>query len=386
MLLLLIFALCSLGAPSITDIFDKNGLQYEKIGRARLIDGRERCKSRRFSMLPYVNALTMNEAASDTDFLILKAHLQQMFDDVCHSFNLTAEIAPAPQESSIINAGPSGLMERFQLRWNVQKFGNDLRTFFLYNKISSPFYDLIGKEWFDDDSDIEDFVDTAAVFPQRCESAPMAVVATVCSDIESAREGDLYAIVHAGQLMEKSKVFVLYDVPEYVLVSGEDVVPVEFESCEALNGTIFVCTERGRCKCDVSTMESCEIYAENAATDFTFIRQYGTGILVATNLPEVRIGNSTVPAVSPVFKAHISYNIEKDEDGHPQLRYSAETTPVITQASFPELCRSAEESVHSATEAIRLYRVNRKGIPMLSNQPGKSSVWEDVRDFFFHLM
>ncbi|EYB89713.1 hypothetical protein Y032_0228g2857 [Ancylostoma ceylanicum] len=386
MLLQLIFVLCSLGASSITDTFDKNGLQYEKIGKARLIDGREKCKSRRFSMLPYVNALTMSEGATDTDFLILKTHLQQMFDDVCRSFNLTGEVAPPPNEASILNAGPSGFMERFRMRWDVQKFGNDLRAFLLYNQISSPFYGLIGKEWFDEDSDIGDFVDTAVMFPQRCESASMAVVATVCTDIESAQEGDLYAIVHAGQLMEKSKVFVLYDVPEYVLVTGDSAVPVEFESCEALNGSSFVCLERGGCKCDVSTMESCEIYAENAATDFTFIRRYGTGTLVATNLPEVKIGNITVAAVSPVFKYRLSYNIEKDEDGRPQLRYSTETTPVITQASFPELSHNAEESVHKATEAIRLYRVHRKGIAMLSDRPGKASMWEDVRDFFLHLM
>lgn len=88
------------------------------------------------------------------------------------------------------------------------------------------------------------------------------------------------------------------------------------------------------------------------------------------------------------------------------------------QASFPELCDSAEEIVRSVKKAIRLHRVNRKGIAMLSNQvsyllnllivhlwgsdivagysefalnfayfqPGKTSVWDDVREFFLHLI
>lgn len=75
-------------------------------------------------MLPYENALTMNEGATDADFLILKVHLQQMFYDVCRSFNLTdgkncfkvtvprkgriqnviSEIVSSQYESSIVNA------------------------------------------------------------------------------------------------------------------------------------------------------------------------------------------------------------------------------------------------------------------------------------------
>lgn len=102
-------------------------------------------------------------------------------------------------------------------------------------------------------------------------------------------------------------------------------------------------------------MESCDIYAEHAAAGFSSIRQYGTGTIVATNLPVgrfsacihfegrandraqlqvVKIGSSTVHAISPVFNYHISYDVERDEGGRPQLRQSAKTTPVTIQVPY----------------------------------------------------
>ncbi|KAK6733946.1 hypothetical protein RB195_017611 [Necator americanus] len=388
MLLVIIFALCSTGSSSITDTFSKNGLQYEKIGKAKLIDGSRTCNSRKFSILTYTNALTMSEAsASNTDFVILRAQLQQTFHNICSSFNLTTEHAPAQYEPSILNAQPLGYLDRFHLKWNVKKFANDLITFLLYNKISSPFHALIDEEWLDDDIDMEEFVEKTLVFPTRCESTHMVVVAKLCSDFEeTALEGDLYAIAHTGQMMEKSNAFVFYDVPEYVLVNGDDVTAVEFESCRVVNGSSFVCTEKDESRCDVSMMKSCDIYVEPISADFSFTRPFGTGMIIATNQRELTIAGSAVYADSPIFSYHISQKIEKDEDGREQLVQSAIDTPISSQVSFPELCHSAEEAVRTRTKAIRLYHVNRKGVPMLCNQHGKASVWEDVRDFFLHLI
>ncbi|ETN72502.1 hypothetical protein NECAME_18810, partial [Necator americanus] len=85
-------------------------------------------------------------------------------------------------------------------------------------------------------------------------------------------------------------------------------------------------------------------------------------------MQELTIAGSAVYAASPIFSYHISQKIEKDEDGREQLVQSAIDTPISSQVSFPELCHSAEEAVRTGTKAIRLYHVNRKGVPMLCNQ------------------
>ncbi|VDM68412.1 unnamed protein product, partial [Strongylus vulgaris] len=292
------------------------------------MDEDKMCKWQNVSLASYANALTMNEDAEEVDLVMLKAYLQRAFNEICREFNLTNESTSSQSELAIINARPSKYLNGIRLKWNVRKFRNDLTNLFLYNKIDVPFYSTFEKELFDDEVDIDEFAQTTAVFPKRCEAEDMIVEAQYCPIYDkSTMEGDVYAISHTGQMMEKSKVFLLYDVPNYVLVNGEDVIPIEFDSCKAMNGTSFLCTEKAKSHCDVTAINSCNIYAESTASNFYRARSYGNAVIVATNLPEVKIDGVAINVVSPVFTYHTSQYIEKDEDDQPLIMQSSRTSP-----------------------------------------------------------
>ncbi|PIO67589.1 hypothetical protein TELCIR_10653 [Teladorsagia circumcincta] len=241
--------------------------------------------------------------------------------------------------------------------------------------------------WFDDD--VSEFAAASIVFPKSCYVPDMTVSVLLCSNFESAaQQGILYAIAHAGQFMPENEAFVFYEVPEYVVVIEEedDIIPVEFDSCHVMNGSYFLCMERAHGECDINTMDSCDIFAQSTASNFTFIRTFGDGRIVATNQPEVNITGSIVKAPSPIFTYRTSYEMEESEDDESKLVPYSKTVSVENEVSFPSMSHGANDAVHATHHAIRLYRLNRKGIPLLSNQPGKASVWEDVRDFFIHLI
>ncbi|KAK6037390.1 hypothetical protein COOONC_25106 [Cooperia oncophora] len=232
----------------------------------------------------------------------------------------------------------------------------------------------------------------------------MAIDVLLCSNFESsAQQGVLYAIVHAGQFMPENEAFVFYEVPEYVVVIEEEdeIIPVEFESCHIMNGSYFMCMERAHGECDINTMDSCDIFAQSTATNFTFIRSFGTGRIVATNQPEVNITGSMVKAPSNIFTHHTSYELEETEDDESKLVSYSKTTAVENEVSFPSMSHAARDAVHANHHATRLYRLTAEGIPVCATrlrfiafhklvelvaEPGKASVWDDVRDFFLHLI
>ncbi|KHJ97853.1 hypothetical protein OESDEN_02170 [Oesophagostomum dentatum] len=369
MFVIVFLALCSGVTSSVSDVFTRNGLQFEKIGRTKLIDGSRACNSRRISLLPYVDTLTLNEEADEVDFLILKARLQQTFSDTCQTFNLTIDNSTLAYESSVTSGRPSRYLDRFRLEWNVRKYRLDLTTLLTHSKFHAPFYPAIEEDWLNEEIDSEEFAVSTIIVPERCEVAEMALVARLCADFqETAKNGDLYAIVHAGEMVENSKVFVYYEVPEYVLVVGKDAIPVEFGSCEAVNGSFFLCTERARSSCDVTTMASCEIYARSTPANFSFSRRFGSGTIVATNLPEMYVDGSHISVNSPVFTYRISQHIEKDSADLPVVVEFLTTAPAVVEESFPKLTREAEEAVHSSAGALQLHRTSRKGVHVLSNQ------------------
>lgn len=326
-------------------------------------------------MSTYINAMAEDED-SDVDGLILKTQLRNTFANVCRTFNLSSGTT-LPSEAVLNFTAASGYLEQHRIRWSVQKFESELRSLFLFNKINP--------KWVNDVVDIA----TAAInFPMRCDTANLTVDILLCSDSEgTAQQGTLYAIAHSGQFMPENEAYVFYDVPEYVVQidDQDEIVPVEFDSCKVVNGSSFVCMERARCDCDITTMNACDIYAQSTAKDFTFARHYGTGMIIATNMPEVNVTGSTVKVASPIFTRHTSYELET-EDGEPSLVAYTKIAPVENEVSFPGMAHAARDDVRSAKEAVRLYRVTRKGVPLLTNQPGKASVWDDVRDFFLHLV
>ncbi|VDK61946.1 unnamed protein product [Cylicostephanus goldi] len=177
----------------------------------------------------------MSEEAEEADLVMLKAHMRRVFEDTCHEFNLTDEFTSSHSDSTL-KAKPSKYVNEYGLKFNTKKFENDLVALFLHNKLNAPFFSAFEK------------------------------------------------IAHTGQLMKKSNAFVLYEVPEYVLINGDEIFPVNFDSCKAMNGTYFLCMEKIRTYCDITTITSCDLYAMPTDKDFYFTRSYGSGMIVATNL------------------------------------------------------------------------------------------------------
>ncbi|VDO21901.1 unnamed protein product [Haemonchus placei] len=378
MLAVLVCAVLSSGYATIVEDFKDKGIQYEEFGRARLMLERERCFPRRFALTKYVNSLVEDEV-SDVDGLILRTKLQNTFATVCNNFNLST-VAPHVPDGTESFQQASGYLERFRLIWTTRKFDNDLRTLILHNKINPAFFSLIDEQWYDDDLEVSEFAAAAIVFPKSCNIAELTISVLLCSNFEdSAQQGVLYAIAHAGQFMPENKAFVFYEVPEYVVVVEEEgeIIP---------NGSFFLCMERAHGECDINTMDSCDIFALSTASNFTFVRTLGTGKIVATNQPEVNVNGTMVKASSPIFIHHFSCEMEETEDDDTRLVTYSKVVPVENEISFPGMSLSAKDAVHASHLAVRLYRLTRKGIPLLSDQPGKASVWDDVRDFFFHLI
>ncbi|VDP09389.1 unnamed protein product [Heligmosomoides polygyrus] len=328
MTLALLYSTCSANEER----FKEKGIQYEEFGRARLMLDSESCRSRRLPMSTYINAMAEDED-SDVDGLILKTQLRNTFANVCRTFNLSSGTT-LPSEAVLNFTAASGYLEQHRIRWSVQKFESELRSLFLFNKINPVFVQLIDQKWVNDVVDIA----TAAInFPMRCDTANLTVDILLCSDSEgTAQQGTLYAIAHSGQFMPENEAYVFYDVPEYVVQidDQDEIVPVEFDSCKVV---------------------------------------------------EVNVTGSTVKVASPIFTRHTSYELET-EDGEPSLVAYTKIAPVENEVSFPGMAHAARDDVRSAKEAVRLYRVTRKGVPLLTNQPGKASVWDDVRDFFLHLV
>ncbi|CAJ0606943.1 unnamed protein product [Cylicocyclus nassatus] len=385
MSLLLFIALLSTTSSTIINIFEESGLQYEKIGKAKLIDASRVCLSHNVSLTPYVDALAMGEEAEEADMVMLKAHMRRVFEDTCHEFNLTDEFTSSQSDINL-KVKPSKYLNDYGLKFNIKKFQNDLLALFLHNKINAPFFDAFEKGLMKDEVGIE-FAKSAVFLPRRCDISTMTIEAQYCSwEDKSVLESEIYAIAHTGQMMEKSKAFVLYEVPDYVLIKGDEIFPVNFDSCKAMDGTYFLCMEKIRTYCDITTITSCDLYAMPTDKDFYFTRSYGSGMIVATNLSEVNIDGTMVKAVSPVFTYHTSQYVEKDADDQPLILQTTKTSPAMLKAPLPELTQEAEKAVRSAKQPIRLYRITRKGIDMLNDKPSKASVWDDVRDFFMHLV
>ncbi|VDL80993.1 unnamed protein product [Nippostrongylus brasiliensis] len=272
----------------------------------------------------------------------------------------------------------------------MAKYRHDLEELFLFSRISPSFYQLIDQKWVEEDTEVAEFAASAAAFPKKCNVAEFTIDMLMCENFDEATaQGTLYAVAHAGQFMRENDAFVFYDVPEYVVAidDQDEIVPVEFLSCYVVvrNGSSFVCMERTRSECDITTMESCDIFAISTANDFQFIRHYGTGVIVATNKHEVNITGTMMEAPTPIFTLHTTFEIENDGDEQSLVTY-AKKSPVENEVSFPGMSAAARDAVQTSKEAIRMYRITRKGIPILSVQPGKASVWDDFMGFFLHLV
>ncbi|VDL76303.1 unnamed protein product [Nippostrongylus brasiliensis] len=352
--MLSVILLLALGQCAATvERFKEKGIQYEEFGRARLLLERGRCKLRRFAMSTYINSVAENED-SDVDGLILKTAMRTTFVNVCRSHNISTGVPAATDE--VIAA-------------------EKLRPL---------------QKWVEEDTEVAEFAAAAAAFPRQCNVAEMTIDMLMCENFDEATaQGTLYAVAHAGQFMRENDAFVFYDVPEYVVAidDQDEIVPVEFLSCYVVvrNGSSFVCMERTRSECDITTMESCDIFAISTANDFQFIRHYGTGVIVATNKHEVNITGTMMEAPTPIFTLHTTFEIENDGDEQSLVTY-AKKSPVENEVSFPGMSAAARDAVQTSKEAIRMYRITRKGIPILSVQPGKASVWDDFMGFFLHLV
>lgn len=384
MIILIIFSLLSVGFASIADKFENNGILYKELGRAKLMFDSKICLPQRFDMDRYINNTAANESSDVYAQTIWKTTFYNAFAEICSSFNLSD--GSSISDTALSNEVRDYLV-RIGLNRKLQKFHHDLRAFFLYNRIPLAFFDLVDKKWLADGEDLSEFLEKVVAFPVKCDLEWGVVYLLLCPSFdEFAQDGTLYAIAHAGQFMAEGQIYVSQEVPEYVVMDGNGrLVPIDINDCKVMHTSIYVCMSRAVSSCDVTTMTGCEIVAQRTTDGFMAIKSFDTDNIVATNLPEINLTGTTVNVPTPIFIHHTLYRLEVDGDERRYIPYS-KVTPVKIKESFPSLSYSATKAVLSTKETIRLYNITRKGIPMLSNQSGKGSVWENVKDFFLHLI
>uniref|UniRef100_A0A1I7XD67 Acetyltransferase n=1 Tax=Heterorhabditis bacteriophora TaxID=37862 RepID=A0A1I7XD67_HETBA len=130
-------------------------------------------------------------------------------------------------------------------------------------------------------SDVLEIAERAIFIPLMCNVHQMQVEMNLCIN-EDRHTGEVYAIAHAGQFTNDDKAYVYYDTPEYVVANGDSVLPVQMNNCKILNGSSIYCFAKMTTRCNVFTMESCQILARKVGENFTFTRNFGSAKIIAT--------------------------------------------------------------------------------------------------------
>ncbi|CAD6195779.1 unnamed protein product [Caenorhabditis auriculariae] len=378
---LLILTTCN---ASILETFHENGIEYEAYGEGRLVPESRHCQPYTLDLFEYVNTLNTNEM-TEYGREMLKRRIFASFDNICRDFNVSTDTDELPPTVEIsLDRLHLRFMDRFELTWNALKFERDLKSLFLEHKINTPFLDIVKQEIvkMSGSGDKMDFSHRSTVFPMKCNVAQMTLETRLCFNIsEVPQSGMVYALAHGGEFLQKDEVYAFYEVPEYVLITTEAVLPIDLAKCKVLFGTYIYCFAELDTQCDVRTLSDCPIMAQKTGDDFTLVRRFGTGRIVATTEIEFDLfRNGTKLSVpSQIFTVRVDYNTESnggDVINHVDLR-----PHVIEKTQFATLLPETI-GVLSSDKLTRLFTTNRRGKNMLSHKHHDQSAWDRVRNFF----
>ncbi|CAB3404428.1 unnamed protein product [Caenorhabditis bovis] len=377
-LILLLFFLNNV-CGSILDVFRSIGIEYEVYGEGRLIPEKQHCKPYTLDMNEFVNSLNTNEM-SEYGREILKSRIYSSFKTICESFNITTG-APAT-----LTTVPSKIhmrfMDRFELAWNTLKFERDLKSLFLENKINNPFLDGISKETIaaSGSTDVLDFAHRTTVFPKKCNVEQMTVETNICFNIsEIPQSGMVYALAHAGEFLHNEDVYAYYEIPEFVLITPQSVIPVDLAKCKVLFGTYIYCFEELDTQCDVRSLSDCPIYAYKSDEEFVLRRNFGTAHIYATTETELDLMQNGTKMDVPgrIFTVRMSFGVKDDSDVDIGITPHMD----VEKSQFAPLLPESL-AVLKRDKKTRLFMTQKRGTNMLSHKHYDQGAWDAVRSFF----
>ncbi|CAI5441296.1 unnamed protein product [Caenorhabditis angaria] len=382
----LILVISAASNASVLDIFQNIGIEYEVYGEGRLIPEKQHCTPYTLDLSTFLSTLTINEMSS-IGKSILRKKVAQSFLGICQKFNISTNSKDSIPSSDIIVPDHLNMrfMDRFELAWNILKFERDLKSLFLENKINNPFLESIKQDTISQSgsSDVLDFSQRTTVFPKMCDVSNLAIEMNICFNIsETPQSGMIYALAHGGEFLHNEEVYAYYEVPEFVLITPQTVIPIDLANCKVLFGTYIYCFEELDTQCDVRTLSDCPIFGYKTDDEFMLTRKFGVASIVATTENEVDVyGNGTKMAVpSRVSVLHTRFEAGTS-DSEP-IRIPTLTAHTETETSqFAQLLPETL-AVLKTNEKTRLYTTLKRGVNMLSHKHYDQGAWDAVRSFF----
>ncbi|EFO84542.1 hypothetical protein CRE_22588 [Caenorhabditis remanei] len=379
-----ILSLFPLAFGSVLDSFRANGIEFEVYGEGRLIPEKQHCVPYTLDLNEFVNSFNTNNMNEYSRGLLQK-RIFTSFDAICRKFHIGVN-AESPSYNLTEDRTQMRYLDYFDYNWNSLRFERDLKSLFLENKINNPFLDTVTEETIKraGASDISDFAQKTTVFPKMCNVNQMTVDTMICFNISDIpQSGTIYALAHGGEFLHNEEVYAYYDIPQFVLITQQAVIPIELEKCKVLFGTYIYCFEEFDTQCDVRTLSDCPILAYKTDDDFVFRRNFGIGYIYATTESEVDLYHNGTRQVVPsrVFILRTSYGTPDSENGQPVMLPDMTPHQESETSQFAALLPESQKILKSDTPT-RLFQTQRRGVNALSHKHNDHGAWDNIRDFF----
>lgn len=366
------------------DSFRANGIEFEVYGEGRLIPEKQHCVPYTLDLNEFVNSFNTNNMNEYSRGLLQK-RIFTSFDAICRKFNIQTE-NEQPEYNLTEDRSQMRYLDYFDYNWNSLRFERDLKSLFLENKINNPFLDSVTEETIKraGANDVLDFAQKTTVFPKTCNVKQMTVQTMICFNISDIpQSGTIYALAHGGEFLHNEEVYAYYDIPQFVLITQQAVIPIELEKCKVLFGTYIYCFEEFDTQCDVRTLSDCPIYAYKTEDEFVFRRSFGIGYIYATTESDVDLYQNGTKSTVPgrVFVLRTSFGTPTTENGSPVMMPDMTPHHEPEKSQFAELLPESQKILKSDTPT-RLYTTQRRGVNMLSHKHYDQGAWDAVRDFF----
>uniref|UniRef100_A0A8R1HUF8 Uncharacterized protein n=2 Tax=Caenorhabditis japonica TaxID=281687 RepID=A0A8R1HUF8_CAEJA len=385
-ILALLFSL-PLVFSSVLDSFRANGIEFEVYGEGRLIPEKQYCTPYTLDLNEFINSFNTNNM-NDYSRGLLQNRIFTSFDSICRSFHIKTDSETMLHYNLTEDRSQMRYLDYFDYNWNSLRFERDLKSLFLENKINNPFLDSVKEETIirAGASDVLDFSQKTTVFPKMCNVKKMTIDMNICFNISDIpQSGTIYALAHGGEFLHNEEVYAYYDIPQFVLITQQAIIPIELEKCKVLFGTYIYCFEELATQCDVRTLSDCPIYAYKTGDEFIFSRNFGIATIYATTESDVDLYKNGTKSTVPhrIFVLRTVFGVPTTTLGLPVMQ------PEMTPHQEPEKSQFAELLPESMTvlsssldKPTRLYTTQRRGVNMLSHKHYDQGAWDAVRDFF----
>ncbi|CAI2339549.1 unnamed protein product [Caenorhabditis sp. 36 PRJEB53466] len=384
-LLLITTVLLPVTLCSVLDMFRNHGIEYEVYGEGRLIPEKQHCVPYTLDLNEFVNTFNTNNMNEYSRGLLQK-RIFTSFDSICRAFHIETDNETAPQYNLTEDRGQMRYLDYFDYNWNSLRFERDLKSLFLENKINNPFLNAVSEETTRraGASDLLDFSQKTTVFPKTCNVKKMTVDTNICFNIsDTPQAGTIYALVHGGEFLHDEEVYAYYDIPQFVLITQQAVIPIELEKCKVLFGTYIYCFDELDTQCDVRTLSDCPIYAFKSSDEFVFRRNFGVGFLYATTESEIDLYANGTKSVVPsrIFVLRTSFESSAKPNGQPIMNPEMTAHLPSEKSQFAALLPETMNVLNAETPT-RLYTTQIRGKNQLSHKHFDQGAWDAVRDFF----